>query len=181
MENMDNEKKPEATSVLMPLLNEISESTKSIEQDLIHKIKNDATLKDAFEKLYGEMKLYKENFLQTATKPLVLDLILHYDNLKRKYKKLLTEKDSDTTQKLLLDILEDVADVLYRRDVEIITCNDLKFNRQLQRAIKVFPVADSEKDNDVIEIIRDGFLWQEKILRLQEVTIYKYSTETTHE
>ncbi|BBM84944.1 nucleotide exchange factor GrpE [Candidatus Uabimicrobium amorphum] len=154
-------------------LNDINENITNLNELFVAKIKNDHNQREAFEKLYAEMKLYKDNFLRSATKPIILDIILLFDQTKQQLKKEL----SDEMRKFVTHTLEELEEILYRRDVEIINTTNEKLDKKYQRAIKVVPTEEKEKDQRISEVVRDGFMWEEVVLRPQEVVIFKYSGE----
>ena len=154
-------------------LDEIKENIAQLNELFVAKIKNDHNQREAFEKLYAEMKLYKDNFLRSATKPIIQDIILLFDQTKQQLKK----EISDEMRKFATHTLEELEEILYRRDVELICTTNEKLDKKLQRAIKVIPTDEKEKDQLISEIIRDGFTWEDVVLRPQEVVIFKYSGE----
>ena len=154
-------------------LTEIKENIAQLNELFVTKIKNDHNQREAFEKLYAEMKLYKDNFLRSATKPIIQDIILLFDQTKQQLKK----EISDEMRKFVTHTLEELEEILYRRDVEIICTTNEKLDKKIQRAIKVIPTDEKEKDQLISEIIRDGFTWEDVVLRPQEVVIFKYSGE----
>ncbi|WP_372367472.1 nucleotide exchange factor GrpE [Candidatus Uabimicrobium sp. HlEnr_7] len=152
-------------------LEQISKNIEQLNDLFVAKIKSDCNQREAFEKLYVEMKLYKDNFLRSATKPIILDIILLFDHTKKQLKKEISEE----MRNFAIHTLEELEEILYRRDVEIISTTSDKLDKKIQRAIKVMPTSDQQKDQDIVEIIRDGFMWEGIVLRPQEVVILKYN------
>lgn len=149
----------------------LSQKIAKIEEELIQKIKKDQNQKDAFEKLYEEMKQYKDNFLRTAARPIIADLLLLFDNIARIEKKMSSQKE---VSKDLQFLREELEEILYRQDVEMITDHSPHLDRQYQRAVQTMPTDDPKEDGRVSQVIREGFRWGEHLLRPQEVLLKKY-------
>ncbi len=150
---------------------DLSEKIAKIEEELIQKIKKDQNQKEAFEKLYEEMKQYKDNFLRTAARPIIADLLLLFDNIARIEKKMSSHEE---VSKDLQFLREELEEILYRQDVEMITEHSPHLDRQYQRAVQTTATGDPQEDGRVSQVIREGFRWGEHLLRPQEVLLKKY-------
>lgn len=150
--------------------NEIKAFVLSLKELFHGKISIDKSQREAFDKLYDEMKLYKENFVFSAMRPIIMDLVLLYDNIKR------MEKYTEDTNvlKATSHIKEELLEILYRQDVEPIITTETKIDRKLQKVIKSVSTCSEFENGDIIEVVREGFLRDGKTLRLQEVICKKY-------
>ena len=137
----------------------------TLQKQFSAKIARDKLHKEAFDKLYQEMCQYKENFIFSALRPILADLILLYDNIGRMEQ----FATGDEAVQVICDIREEIIEILYRQDVEEIPPTGKKLDRKLQRAVKTVPTQDPSEDGDVIEVMRQGFLRGSVLMRPQEV------------
>jgi molecular chaperone GrpE (heat shock protein) len=131
----------------------------------------------AFDQLYSELKQYKEDFVYQAEKPLLLDLLLFYDSLNWFQQSLNKQEMSpevvaDSFQYLLDEFLE----LLYRRDV--VPCDSApRFDRRLHKAVRVVPTGNPAEDWKVQAVLKRGFVRGERLLRAEEVAVFRHGTE----
>ncbi len=153
-------------------LNEIKETIKE-------RLDRDAVKEKAFDKLYEEMQRQREAaaMLDRAVKPMLSDLLLLYDSLK-KFEILLNTHENSITSEICLNfrfIIDELLESLYRQEVLPVNEEDtITFNSKIQRAIKTIESDNIDDDYKVVSISRDGFTWREKILRPQEVVIKRF-------
>lgn len=127
----------------------------------------------AFDALYEELKLYRENFLEEAEKPLLLDLLLFYDSMNW-FRSAMDKEDSSEVviQDSFQYLMDEFLEILYRRDVVPMEAR-AQFDRSRQRAIKAQPTQDHDKHEQIARVLKRGFLRGEKVLRLEDVEIYR--------
>jgi molecular chaperone GrpE (heat shock protein) len=133
--------------------------------------------REAFDRLYEEMRAYKENFLLSAQRPLLADVMALYDDilqLKKHYASAQTV-DLPTLCDNLDGLLVGAEELLARRELLPICEHGAKLNRDTQKAVKVVPAADPSEDMTVVERLKTGFLFQDKVFRREEVVVKKYS------
>ncbi len=160
------------------LIKENNDLLKKIKDDIDVKIAVDETKDKAFNKLYDELKEAKEkdNIKDSAIRPLLGDLLLFYDSLiKFKLKIETNNKNDETLLKETDFILDELLEVFYRQNIEIIPENlDCTYDSKIQKAVKIEKNQEIE-DNKIIKIVRSGFLWKDKMLRPQEVYVNKHN------
>ncbi len=133
--------------------------------------------KTAFDQLYEELKQYKEDFVFQSEKPLLLDLLLFYDSLNWFQQSLVKKEMSpDVIADSFQYLIDEFLEVLYRRDVLPIEGKDA-FDRELQKAIKVVKTGDKTRDWDVEQVLKRGFTRAGKVLRAEEVVVYRYNED----
>ncbi len=139
--------------------------------------RQDETQQKAFDTLYEELKQYKEDFIFQAEKPFLLDLLLFYDSLNWFHESLeRREMSPDVVNDSFQYLLDEFLELLYRRDV--IPCEGSeRFDRKVHKAVRVTPAAKPEDDWKVEAVLKRGFLRNDKILRAEEVSVYRYGTE----
>ncbi len=141
-----------------------------------------------FDKLYAEMKDYKESFLlEVLHKPIIHNLIQLYDSfilVESQLDDLLNGNEENTLfdelsqyQKNLENFRFKLEEVLYRMDVTPYRDSSEMLDRQLHKTRKIIPCDDPEKDQKIAEVHRIGFYWREKVFRPEEVTIFRYNPD----
>jgi len=155
-------------------MNSLPDAIEEIRSSLVDRSQAERTQQEAFDALYEEMRQYKEDFIFQAEKSLLLDLLLFYDSLNWFRESLLKQQMSpevivDSFQYLIDEFLE----VLYRRDVLPMESVN-RFSRRTQKAVKVVPAESKTQDQMVAQVLKRGFMRGERILRSEEVVLYRY-------
>ena len=128
----------------------------------------DKTKDKAFNKLYDSLKDYKDNFLLKAQKPLFTDMIRMYDDINKMMKK------GGRNSEELGFVCEMIIEILYRNDITIIKDAPAKFDSTIQKAVKRIDTENQVEDRKVSEVVRDGFMWSDIVLRPQEVVVFRF-------
>lgn len=142
-----------------------------------------------FDKMYAEMKDYKESFLLEALhKPVIHNLIQLYDSfvsLESQLTKLIDQNNDNTLlnelgqySSNLQNFRFELEEVLYRMDVTPYKDSPDTLDRQLHKTRKVITTNDPNLDQKVAEVHKIGFYWREKVFRPEDVTIYRYMSST---
>lgn len=131
----------------------------------------------AFDALYEELKQYKDDFIFQAEKPFLLDLLLFYDSLSWFHQSLQRrEMSPDVINDSFQYLLDEFLELLYRRDVVPADSND-RFDRKLHKAVRVTPAPSPAEDWKVEAVLKRGFLRNEKVLRAEEVSVYRHNPD----
>jgi molecular chaperone GrpE (heat shock protein) len=153
---------------LVKRLTQVGDHLVELRHLFAEKIEKDETQREAFNKLYKEMTLYRDNFLFAAEKPLFMALILLYDTISRAARQV---EENAAALEAVENIKAELLDVLYRQDVDLITERPEKLDIGLQKVIRREETSDPAEDLRVVEVVRDGFRWNGKIIRPQEVVV----------
>ena len=170
------DKKYEADEILSSL-KENTALLHEIRETIQNRFEYDAVKEKAFEKLYEEMRRQKEasDLLDRALKPVLSDLVLLYDSMKKFETVLINDGAKEETLKDLRYIIEELIEILYRQDVLPIEENTSDiFNSKIHKATKTENAENKDDDYKVVSIVRSGFTWRDKVLRFQEVVIKRY-------
>ncbi len=140
--------------------------------------KQDEVQQKAFDTLYEELKQYKEDFIFQAEKPFLLDLLLFYDSLNWFHESLeRREMSPDVVADSFQYLLDEFLELLYRRDV--VPCESVdRFDRRLHKAVRVAPAANAADDWKVEAVLKRGFQRNDRILRAEEVSVYRVGADT---
>ena len=142
-----------------------------------------------FDKMYAEMKDYKESFLlEVLHKPVIHNLIQLYDSFVSLESQLTNLIDENNDNTLLNELRQyssnlqnfrfELEEVLYRMDVTPYQNSPDTLDRQLHKTRKVISTDDPNLDQKVAEVHKIGFYWREKVFRPEDVTIYRYMAST---
>ncbi len=152
-------------------------------KDLIeNRLEYDAVKEKAFDKLYEDMRQQRElpNIMDRSIKPLLTDLLLLYDNMKR-FEKSLTNQQSSNSETILYEfkyLLDDLSETLYRQEVIPIEDDGSgSFDSKLHKATKTEVAKTQDEDFKIVDVVREGFLWRDKVLRPQEVVIGRFENK----
>jgi molecular chaperone GrpE (heat shock protein) len=138
------------------------------------RLSEDPVREQAFEKLYAELKDYKDGFVDEAERPLLLDLLLLYDSMNWFHAQLVKrELAPDALADSFQFLLDELLEVLYRRDVVPMDPKD-GFDPTLHRAVQLQKAGGPDDDNRIAQVLKRGFLRKDKPLRPEEVVVYKW-------
>ena len=159
---------------------DINSSIESTQQYILEEIKTltslfnkrltrDDVKEKAFNQLYNEYQNLKQDKSFESIKPTIIDLMLLYDRLDNK----LTNIDSDNKE-FIQSVRDELLEILIRRDIHLIQRTDLVFNPSIQKAIGTKETDSKELNNKIYSYVRAGFQLNNKVLRPEEVIVYKY-------
>lgn len=138
------------------------------------RLSNDKVREKAFDKLYEELRQYKDDFLFQAEKPLLLDLLLFYDSLNWFQESLVKQEMSpDVIADSFQYLIDEFLEVLYRRDVLPLE-ESTTFDRKAHKAVKVTETTDPNADYRIAQVLKRGFTRADKQLRAEEVVILRF-------
>ena len=138
------------------------------------RLQYDQTKEEAFNRLYGDLERMRVDTQFEQLRPFYIDLILFFDRLDKAVQ--VTEKESLSTNdvhELLKSLLDELVEVLYRREIELIKPSPLVFDPTIQRAIGTEITEDGSEDNAIAAVIRHGFRYGLRLVRPEEVIIRK--------
>jgi molecular chaperone GrpE (heat shock protein) len=146
---------------------------------LKERARQDDAQSKAFDALYEELRQYKEDFIFQAEKPFLLDLLLFYDSLNWFHESLQRKEMSpDVVSDSFQYLMDEFLELLYRRDVVPAEGME-RFDRKLHKAVRVAPAPTPADDWKVEAVLKRGFLRNDKVLRAEEVSVYRYGADTT--
>ena len=156
----------------------IEDRLEALTQLFEERLRTDAVQQKAFDQLYEELRQYKEDFLFQAEKPFLLDLLLFYDSLHWFHQSLERQEMSpDVIADSFQYLLDEFLELLYRRDVVPCEGNE-RFDRRLHKAVRVVPTTEPADDWKIQAVLKRGFLRAERLLRPEEVAVYRSGVES---
>jgi molecular chaperone GrpE (heat shock protein) len=142
------------------------------------KIQYDEQKEKAFSKLYEELDMFKNDFVERRMKEVYNDLFLLYDNVKSYVQRDdVQAPENKVARECLGYVIEEILEVLYRRGIERIIVDGDTFNPQLQRALKVEPAESPDSDGKVVRVVKAGFIKGNAILRHETVVVARWRGE----
>jgi len=128
-------------------------------------------LKADFENYKKRVAKEKEEFLEYANEELLKKILSVVDNLERALDSTKESKNFDALYKGLEMILKQFRDILKKEGVIAIESVGKPFDPVYHEAIMQVPSED--QDNIVVEEIRKGYMFKNKVLRPAMVTVAK--------
>lgn len=154
-------------------LDELAGYVSDLNQQFSDRLAKDAAKEKAFDHLYGELETVKQDSSFERFKPLYLDLILLFDRLDR-CRVENTAVSGEELYNFLLTLKEELLEVLYRQSIELVSSDGNSFDATKQRAIATETTTVKAENNQLAEIVRRGFRYQNRLLRPEEVIVKKF-------
>jgi len=134
---------------------------------------------EAIVRMQRRLEEHEKGLVRSIKEPLIRDIILYYDSLTKFSEKFIAKTVAKPASKEFVHdikiLREELLQVLFSQDVEIIeTKINCKYDRDSQKVVRTEPTDKSEDNEMVSHIIRDGFVWEGKTLRKQEVIVKKF-------
>ena len=140
-----------------------------------HLVETAACSRSAFDRLHEEMRQYKDNFLASAERPVLMDVVLLYDSI-LKLKQHYEQAQSVELTSLLANLdglLVEATEILARRNILPLCEPGDKLQLRTQRAVRTVPTADPAEDMQIVDRLKTGFAVGDGVFRREEVVIKK--------
>jgi molecular chaperone GrpE (heat shock protein) len=161
------------------LLGDLARDVESFREFVEQQGQRDALQQQAFDQLYQELRQYKDDFVFQSEKPLLLDLLLFYDSLNWFQESLVkNEMSPDVLSDSFQYLIDEFLELLYRRDVLPMESR-ARFDRETQKAIKVVRTEKTAKDYLIKQVVKRGFSRANRLLRAEEVVVYRAAGDAT--
>ena len=136
----------------------------------------DKAKEEAFDRLYVELEQLKSNATFEQLRPLYLDLILLFDRVENicQSPQLIGQQDPNTLS-LFRSLSDELLEILYRREIEVIQSGSPAFDPSNQRAIGIEPTSVEGETGRVAKIVRRGFRYRNRLIRAEEVIVKKFA------
>jgi len=156
-----------------------SEFYKLLEKQLIERHERDKYKDESIARMQKCIDEHQKGLVRSIKEPLIREMMDLHDSMTRLSAKLSTsETSSDEFQKEIGLLLTELDVILNYQGVELIDLHDArKVDHHLQKVVDTEPVEEEGMDGDIVSLRRNGFSWEDKILRKQEVIVKKYRPE----
>ena len=128
----------------------------------------ESATKEAFSSLYAEMEDYKKGALFELERHILNDLLIFFDGIQWSVEH---STDTDTTNQ----INDDLLDLLARYDVVPVPPSTT-FDAKIHRVLQVVETDNPDLDGQISSVLKKGFYRKDKILRVEDVTMYRLAT-----
>ena len=149
------------------------------------KIRFDQSREKMVDALHKELQGYREDFAFRLIHPMINALINLHDDLGRLLDYQQPDEDPAKEAARLrqsISVLQDVIEgALEQEDVQPFQEESSLFNGQRQRPTSIEPTNNPELDKHIYRRLKKGFLYKQKILRPESVTVYKFVPVSTSE
>lgn len=151
----------------------------SLRRDFDTKVKYDASKEHTIDSLHRELQLHREGLHFRILRPVFIDLIQLYDDMAKVLENTTSSAAVNTDQEAQLVqhirvFQEVVVEMLRRNGAEPFTVEGELFAPNRQRSVKIIPTAEPALDKSIARRVRQGFTYEDKLLRHEIVEVYKY-------
>jgi len=165
------------------LLNRLDKRFDTMEREFQSKIKYDNHKEKIIDDLHRELQEYKNDQTKTLMRPMIMDIILTIDDIRKLVASHKVKEVLDPVKLLtqMEDLALDLTEILSRQGVEDYRCSGTGFDSKRQRIVKTEPCTGPSMDKTVAQRIQPGYEWDTRILRQEKVDVYVYrpaSSET---
>lgn len=172
---LQNKTNEDMNDNIASMLEEITATQEQIQKDFQTKLKYDEHKEQTIDTLHRELQEYKDDIIKSAMKPLINDLIFVNDNIFKLVDNLRSSEDAldpDKILNLMESITTDIDNVLYRQGIEAYTSPEEKVNLRNQTIFQTIPINDKSKEKHIAKRVRQGYEWDEKVIRKESVSVY---------
>ena len=175
-ENTNDDNSETVIDIVEEKINLLEERLQNIEITINKQAEKENNLQLLLNNVHEERTKYRDNFFTDKfQKPLIKDLIQLHDNVTTRITTSETEEiinELNFVRQNLLSILERMNVETYENYFEPDTY-PRKRDLKLHKIIEIIDTDKPENNNFVSEITKEGFMWNEKVIRPQNVKIYK--------
>jgi molecular chaperone GrpE (heat shock protein) len=172
-------------SLLYTRLEEIDKSLTSLHQCLDQYLNETCSCnREAFDRLYAEMRQYKDNFMMELRRDILTDVVMLYDSIE-KLKAFYQDGQKTAPASDFIDSLEglriETEEILERCGVVRMMETMGTLNRETQRPLEVEYTSDPAQDMQVVRQLKQGFMWGDRPFRKAIVAIRRYQKPAVKE
>jgi molecular chaperone GrpE (heat shock protein) len=164
-----------AQQQLLSSLDAVHADIAALREIVKERLTYDGVKEEAFDRLYAEVEEARQERSFQQLRPFLMDLILLYDRIELGMQQMQERTASlPAVVQLLRSFGDEVLEILYRREVEVLVVTSATFDRALQQAIKLQPTDRAAEHQQVLRVVRRGFRYRQRILRSEEVIVGIY-------
>lgn len=167
----------ESLNSMKEMLSSLEKSMSSLQKDFDTKIKYDKSKDSTIDSLHRELQTYREDLAFKFLRPLVLNFTRLTDqmrSLSAKYKAPDRSPEAVEFADELDNFILDIEEAISLHGFEFFQVEDPIFDRSQQKAQKSIDTDNYELDKHIAERIKVGLRYQEKVVRPEHVTVYRY-------
>lgn len=159
-------------------IEEISEFISSIKSEVDVRNERDKYKDEAIQRMSKQIASFEKGVFETIKKELIFEVISFYDLLLKFQEKFQTLENKEFQNEV--DFLEtELSNILFNNSIDEIDENmGIEVDRDLHRIKQIIETNNLDDNQKIIKILKKGFIWNEKIIRKQEVIIAEYKEST---
>lgn len=154
----------------------IARAISQLQADFDTKIKYDESKERTIDALHRELQDYREDLNFKILRPLILDLTRLYDDLNQLVMNY-SKPEQPLEDRIVSDLqtfVEEIEQIVSRYGFELYQVDTEIFDRSLQKVQKVEKTEQPDLDKQVIERVRPGLRYGDRVVRPEEVIAYRY-------
>ncbi|MFO8066368.1 MAG: nucleotide exchange factor GrpE [Bacteroidales bacterium] len=156
-------------------LDELNKFAQAVKNDVNLRNERDKYKDEAIQRITRQLDAHEKGLIEHIKKSLIESVIRFYDSLNKFHKKFEYIKDNKLQDEINFLKSEIIDEILYNNDIdEIEEQNGVPFDRRIHLAKKVEYTTNKELDFTVSKVLKKGFVWNDKIIRKQEVIRIEY-------
>ncbi len=135
---------------------------------------------EAIARMQKRLDEYERGMLRALKEPLLRDLVLFYDSLDKLLRKCEKGAPGPPEFSRELELLRaELLEIFSTQGMEqIARSNDPGYQPELQKVVQVENAERPEEHQLVIRVVREGFVWEGRVLRKQEVAVKKWTAHS---
>ncbi len=170
----------EKEDVYRILLEKMDELQNLFEQ----RLRTDEYKNRLFDQLYGDLKEYQNDVVASVTTPMLMEIISILDRMKKQSPSPDPDDYPGAYAALLRNwnnAVEDLEDLLYAQDTEPYSVEGDVPDTKRQKIVKTVATSDRSLDNQIAQHLSGGYVKNNRIIKFERVSIYKYQEEKNAE
>lgn len=169
-EEMHEEIQEDAVSPQTSEMEQLTQKIDVLDRKFDEKVAYDTHKNALFDKMYDELSAYRNDMYKKIMKPIIMDTIMVLDDINKIIRDI-DQSDAEKVFKVLSSIPDDLLDILERNGVEAYQDELDTFNPKTQRVLKTIPTTDPELNNKVKSRIRQGYKWDDKVIKPEMISL----------
>lgn len=136
---------------------------------------------EAIARMQKRLEEYERGMLRALKEPLLRDLMLFYDSLVKLLHKCENGPPARLDYARELELLRaELLEIFSTQSMERIALpGESRYQSDLQKAVQIENAEQAEENQLVVRVVREGFTWEGRVLRKQEVAVKKWSDRAT--
>ncbi len=157
-------------------ISELSDRMDALTELFKSKIETDEYKNHLFDEMHKQLAKYQDDALKSVIEPFISELITLLDNVKQ-YEKYTPEEATPENyaklRKRMADVRGDIEDLLEEMDVSRYETDEIIPDTKRQKIIKTVRTEDASLNNTIAAKLSDGYIYRNKIIKYEKVSVYK--------
>ena len=138
------------------------------------RLRSDDVQSRTLERLHQELQSSRSQIQRKELEPLLKDIIFCHDFVTRELERHESD-DSPANWRQAFEVLgQMLLDVLFKYDVEPFRSESDEFDRKTQQCVRTEQATEPEQDKQIATYGLTGFRNEDRIIRREQVTVYRY-------